>query len=118
MGRVSPGMLGGVLLISSRSRARARVTRGLSGWASSTLIASVVQVMTPARPRMIRVGVDDAGGEFRGDLVPCGLGCVEGALGPGDRLAGRGDQGRVFGGGADGGVGEHDGHVAAGGGEG
>ena len=53
MGRVSPGMLGGVLLISSRSRARARVTRGLSGWASSTLIASVVQVMTPARPRMM-----------------------------------------------------------------
>ena len=53
MGRVSPGMAGGVALISSRSRARARVMRGAPGRWRVTVIAAGVQVMVPARPRMM-----------------------------------------------------------------
>ena len=34
MGRLSPGMAGGVALISSMSSARARVTRAEPGWSS------------------------------------------------------------------------------------
>ena len=39
MGLVSPGMAGGVWLISSMSRARARATRGAPGLWSSTVMA-------------------------------------------------------------------------------
>ena len=53
MGRLSPGMAGGVALISSMSRFRARATRVEPGWSSSTVIAAGVQVMVPARPRMM-----------------------------------------------------------------
>ena len=40
IGLASPGMAGGVWLISSISRARARATRGVSGLWSSTVIRS------------------------------------------------------------------------------
>ena len=53
MGRLSPGMAGGVALISSMSSARARATRAEPGWSSWTVIAAGVQVMVPARPRMM-----------------------------------------------------------------
>src|ERR1039457_4832503 len=53
MGRVSPGMAGGVALISSVSSARARATRAEPGWSSWTVIAAGAQVMVPARPRMM-----------------------------------------------------------------
>ena len=53
MGLVSPGMAGGVWLISSMSRARARATRGVPGLSSSTVI----------RPR----GVGDGPGQAADD---------------------------------------------------
>src|ERR1035441_6516295 len=53
MGRLSPGMAGGVWLISSMSRARARATRGSPGGSRATVIAAGVKVITPARPRMM-----------------------------------------------------------------
>ena len=53
MGRVSPGRLGGVALISSISMLRARATRGAAGVSRSTVIWRGVQVMVPARPRVI-----------------------------------------------------------------
>ena len=48
MGRLSPGMAGGVVLISSMSSARARVTRAEPGWSRVTVIAAGVQVMVQA----------------------------------------------------------------------
>jgi len=45
MGRLSPGMAGGVALISSISSARARATRAEPGWSSWTVIAAGVQVI-------------------------------------------------------------------------
>ena len=53
MGRVSPGMDGGWVLISPVSRARARAARGSPGGSRVTVIAAGVQVMVPARPRMM-----------------------------------------------------------------
>ena len=53
MGRLSPGMAGGVALISSMSSARARATRVEPGWSSWTVIAAGVQVMVLARLRMM-----------------------------------------------------------------
>jgi hypothetical protein len=44
-------MAGGLLLISSMSRSRARVTRGMPGWWRVTVIAPAVLVIVPARPR-------------------------------------------------------------------
>ena len=53
MGRVSPGMAGGVALISSVSKARARATRRERGGSRVTVIAAGVYSMVPARPRMM-----------------------------------------------------------------
>ena len=53
MGRVSPGMAGGLALISSISRVRARATRSDGGCSRVTVIAAGVGVMVPARPRMM-----------------------------------------------------------------
>ena len=48
MGRLSPGMAGGVWLISSMSRARARAMRGWPGVSRVTVMACGVKSMVPA----------------------------------------------------------------------
>ena len=53
MGRWSPGMAGGVALISWMSRAMARAMRGARGCSRVTVIAAGVKVMVLARPRMM-----------------------------------------------------------------
>ena len=49
MGRVSPGMRGGLLLISLRSKLRARAIRGAAGGSRVTVISRGARVIVPPR---------------------------------------------------------------------
>ncbi|HUK72335.1 MAG TPA: hypothetical protein VLW50_26800 [Streptosporangiaceae bacterium] len=49
MGQVSPGMAGGVALISPVSRVRAPAMRGAPGCSSRTVLAPGVEVMVPGQ---------------------------------------------------------------------